>query len=57
MNGTKLLILRGVSDLVGTESNTAYTEDEKDFLKGVKIVIPKLLNIVNDFISVDDIFE
>jgi len=51
MNGTKLLILRGVSDLVGSDNNPAYNEDEKDFLKGVKIVMPKLIDITTDFLA------
>jgi adenosylhomocysteine nucleosidase len=51
VNKTNLLILRGVSDLVGSDGNPAYHEDENDFLKGVKIVVPKLINIVNDFLS------
>jgi nucleoside phosphorylase len=50
-NGTKLLILRGVSDLVGSDGNTAYKEDEGSFREGVKIVMPKLLDLVNDFVS------
>lgn len=49
-NKTKLLIIRGVSDLVGTEGNLAYQEDEKDFLKGVNVVMPKLIEMVYDFI-------
>jgi len=51
MNGTKLLIIRGVSDLVGLNSNPAYTEDENDFRKGVKIVMPLLMDKVCDFLS------
>jgi len=51
MNKTKLLILRGVSDLVGSSGNPAYKEDEGTFLEGVKIVMPKLIDLVNDFVS------
>jgi adenosylhomocysteine nucleosidase len=50
-NGTKLLIIRGVSDLVGLEENPAYNEDEVGFREGVKIVMPKLIDLVNDFVS------
>jgi len=51
-NGIKLLIIRGVSDLVGSDGNPAYKEDEGVFRDGVKIVMPKLINIVSDFLSV-----
>jgi hypothetical protein len=44
------LILRGVSDLVGSDGNPAYDESEKDFQKEVKKIIPKLINIVNEFL-------
>ncbi|MGA3012849.1 MAG: hypothetical protein ABSD71_02315 [Bacteroidales bacterium] len=50
-NGTKLLILRGVSDIVGSIENPAYNEDEGTFREGVKIVIPQLIDLVNDFVS------
>jgi nucleoside phosphorylase len=52
INKTKLLILRGVSDLVGSDANPAYNEDENDFRNGVKIVMPILINIVNEFLIV-----
>lgn len=50
-NGNKLLILRGVSDVVGSDGNEAYGEDESIFQKGVNIVIIKLLTLVSNFLK------
>lgn len=53
-NETKLLILRGVSDVVGEKGNPAYIVDERIFLEGVRIVMTELIKIVNRFIrSID----
>lgn len=51
-NGTKLLILRGVSDVVGFHGNEAYREDERVFLDGVNEIMKRLIAIVTGFLSV-----
>jgi adenosylhomocysteine nucleosidase len=48
-NGTKLLILRGVSDVVGFDGNEAYGEDESAFLDCVNDIMRKLMDIVINF--------
>lgn len=50
-NETKLMILRGVSDLVGIDGNDAYSEDENVFDKAVKIVMDKLLTLTTHFLK------
>ena len=50
-NGNKLLILRGVSDVVGIEGNKAYREDERIFLEGVNNVMQKLMDIIKNLIK------
>ncbi len=49
-NKTKLLILRGVSDVVGEKGNPAYKVDETIFKKGVKRIMGKLIPLVNEFV-------
>ena len=49
-NKTRLVILRGVSDVVGENGNIAYNEDETLFFNGVKRVMEKLILLVNDLV-------
>jgi len=49
-NKTKLIILRGVSDVVGENGNIAYDVDETMFFDGVKRVMDKLILLVNDLV-------
>lgn len=49
-NSTKLLILRGVSDVVTKKGNPVYVIDETIFKKGVKKVMAKLIPLVNEFV-------
>lgn len=46
-NGTKLLILRGVSDVAGVDGNEAYGENESAFLKGVYEVMNELIHLID----------
>jgi adenosylhomocysteine nucleosidase len=49
-NKTRVLIIRGVSDIISATGNPAYKEDELEFREGVNIVMPKLMNLVSRFI-------
>lgn len=51
-NGTRCLILRGVTDLVGGEGGEAYDDNFEVFIEGTRVVMGKLLDALSGWITI-----